>query len=119
MTKQTTSTFLRQWDSRLSYLTSVMDGLRGRPFAWNMSQGDNGKAVLAEFGITLVTATWLRDRGYVLNRGAKPVGTIYFGAPISRPCAVYVLECQAYLSDPAKLARVEAAQTEREMTKGA
>lgn len=117
MTRQTTSMFLKQLDRRLAYLTAVRDGLRGQPFSYGDGAGNAAKHVLAAEGIHLVTATWLSDRGYVLNRGAKPVGRIYFPAPISRACDVYVLECQAYLQRPDKLAKVEAVERERRAAK--
>ncbi len=113
MTRQTTSTFLRTLDRQIDYLTAVRDGLRGHPFAYGDGAGSAAKRALAALGITLVTATWLAERGYVLNRGAQPVGSVYFPAPISRSCPVYVLECQAFLRDPGKLAKHEAAARER------
>lgn len=113
MTKPTTSTFKRQLSRRIEYLTAVRDGLDGRPFSYGDGAGSAAKRALAPLGVTLVTATWLAERGYVLNRGAKPVGSIYFPSPISKSCHVYVLECQAWLADPAKLERVEAKARER------
>ncbi len=108
MTRQTASTFKRQLSRRIDYLVAVRDGLDGHAFNWGDGAASAAKRVLAAEGVTLVTATWLSDRGYALNRGAKPVGSIYFPAPISRSCAVYVLECQTWLQRPDKLAKVEA-----------
>lgn len=113
MTKPTTSTFKRQLSRRIDYLQAVRDGLDGHPFAWGDGAATAAKRVLAAEGIHLVTASWLAERGYVLNRGAAPVGDVYFGSPISRSCPVYVLECQAWLKEPGKLAKVEAKARER------
>lgn len=117
MTKQTTSTFLKRWQRRADVLQAVLDGLKGQTFSWGDGERIAYTGYLADFGIHLVTATWLEQRGYVLNRGAKPVGSLYFGSPISRSCAVYVLECQCYLKEPGKLAKVKAAAKERRLTK--
>lgn len=50
--------------------------------------------VAADMRLTLVTESRAKKAGYVLKRGQNPVGTVYFGAPISKRAAVYVLECQ-------------------------
>jgi hypothetical protein len=113
MTRYTTSTFLRHYDRVAAALAAVLDGLRGKPFSWGDGAATAAKRHLADLHITLVTSSWLDKRGYVLNRGAKPVGTIYFPAPISSSCAVYALECQAWLKDDGKLATVEASERAR------
>jgi hypothetical protein len=45
-------------------------------------------------GITLVTATGAKKRGYRLKAGAKPVGEAYYGASLQIYADLYVLECQ-------------------------
>lgn len=52
------------------------------------------RPVAAALGCTLVTKSGAEKRGYRIRRGAKPVGSMYFGSPISRFADVYVLECQ-------------------------
>lgn len=107
---QTRPAFIKHWRSRLDVLDDVLRGLetKGKAFQWGSWGQSNYIPMLKALGITLVTKTWLDARGYELNRGAKPVGSIYYTSPISRHCDVYVLECQAWLKDPAKLAKVEA-----------
>lgn len=114
MNTQTKSAFMKYWASRLNVIGAVMNGLDGKPFRWESDGArDSYMRLLRGLGINLVTQTWLDKRGYKLNRGAKPVGRVKYASPINSMVDVYVLECQAYLVDPAKLAKVEAAAAER------
>lgn len=65
----------------------------GKPFHWKGSES-HLVDVAASMGLTIITRSRAEKAGYTLKRGQKPVGTIYFGAPISKTAAVYVLECQ-------------------------
>ena len=93
---KTPSALARHLESRVAVLQAIIDGLRGKPFSWGSGEALSRKHILGEIGITLVTFTVLQKKGYKLNRGAKPVGTIYFDAPIQKRHPVYVLECQCY-----------------------
>lgn len=80
---------------RIHELTGiVLDGLNGNTFSWGDGQRTSWVPILREIGITLITKTQIQKRGLVLKRGAKPVGTAYFGAPIKRYADLYVLEVQ-------------------------
>ena len=87
----------------------IINGLAGKPFRW----GDGERSAwqpLAEvrLGITLVTPTGIKKRGYRLKAGVKPVGEAYYGAPLQVYAPLYVLECQCVpLSAPAGKAAPE------------
>jgi hypothetical protein len=82
--------------------TQVINGLHGAPFHWNGTEGDYNVAWAAQMGLHLVTETQIKKRGYRLKKGARPVGSRSFGAPISRQALLYVLECQAVKVEKAK-----------------
>lgn len=90
---------LERIDNRLARLreaaAQVKAGLRGEPFIWDGFQSDMYVPYAAQLGVTLVTLTQIKQRGYRLKRGAAPVGSRSFGAPIQQWAALYVLECQA------------------------
>jgi hypothetical protein len=50
--------------------------------------------VAEAMGFTLVTESRAEEAGWVLKKKQNPVGTVYYESPISKRCAVYVLECQ-------------------------
>lgn len=119
MPTKTRSAFLKYWASRLNVLNAVINGLDGQPFRWeSCGASESYVRLLRELGITLVTRTWLEKRGYKLNRGAKPVGAIKYCSPINAMADVYVLECQAWLQNPEKLAKVEAQTAARRAERG-
>jgi hypothetical protein len=73
----------RQLERLQALAQDIINGLNGKGFRW----GDGERSAwqpLAEhrLGVTLVTATGARKRGYRLKAGAKPVGEAYFGAPL-------------------------------------
>lgn len=72
----------------------VIHGLQGAPFHWRGVDGQHNLPRLADMGVTLVSKSHAERLGYRLKRDAQPVGSRYFGAPISRQADVYVLECQ-------------------------
>jgi len=90
---------LDRMNNRLSRLreaaAAVRSGLGGAPFVWNGVEGDMYVPYAAQLGITLVTLTQIKKRGYRLKKNATPVGSRYFGAPIQKYADLYVLECQA------------------------
>lgn len=65
----------------------------GKMFFWKGSE-NHLIGIAADMGLTLITESRARKAGYTLKKGQSPVGSIYFGAPISRDAEVYVLECQ-------------------------
>ena len=73
-------------------LDAVLNGLEGRRFQWSEGKRRPFTRRLRSAGITLVTLSAAKERGYSLKRGASPVGTGYFGAPIQRQANLYVLE---------------------------
>lgn len=92
---RTPSAYKRLLQTRINLLQEIIDGLDGKPFEWGDGERTSKGRILKELNITLVTKTWLKKNGYMLNPRAKPVGTAYFGSPISNYGEVYVLECQA------------------------
>lgn len=73
----------------------------GQPFHW-MASENHYIQVAADMGLTIITQRRAEKAGYTLKRKQKPVGTIYFGAPISRIASVYVLECQFKKAEESK-----------------
>lgn len=65
----------------------------GKSFHWKGSE-NHLIQIAADMGLTIITQSRAEKAGFVLKRNQRPVGTIYFGAPISRIANVYVLECQ-------------------------
>lgn len=90
------SAFIKHWQSRLNVLQAVINGLSGNPFDWSYSSGatDAYRKLLKEFDITLIAESSLKKHGLQLVRGAKPVGRVAYGAPVSNSGYVYVKECQ-------------------------
>lgn len=95
---KTPSAFIAQLERRINVANEIIAGLRGSPFSWGGGETTSKSHILKELGITLVTKTRARKLGYELNKKAKPVGSVYFGAPISNYANVYVLECQCWRS---------------------
>lgn len=73
----------------------ILAGLDGKPFYWQGTEGKYNVWWAEDMGLTLVTETQVKKRGYRLKKGAQPVGSRYFTAPISRQAYLYILECQA------------------------
>lgn len=92
----------RRLDCFRAVAGEIQRGLNGTPFHWNGTEGEYNVMWAEQMGIHLITETQIKKRGYRLKRGAKPVGARYFGAPISRSAALYVLECQATKVRPKK-----------------
>lgn len=86
---------IRRLDCHRSVAGQVQAGLRGTLFTWNQTEGEYNVMWAEDLGLHLVSKTWIENHGYRLKRGVKAVGMRYFGAPISRYIALYVLECQA------------------------
>lgn len=89
------SEIVRRLECFRSVAIQVEKGLRGEPFVWDGTEGEYNVGWAAQMGLTLTTETQIKKRGYRLKRGVAPVGWRYFTAPISKRCALYVLECQA------------------------
>jgi hypothetical protein len=95
------SEIARRLDCYRSVAAQIQRGLGGEPFVWDGTEGEYNVQWAADMGLTLTTETQVKKRGYRLKRGARPVGSRYFTAPISRQRKLYVLECQAVKVDPA------------------
>lgn len=65
----------------------------GKSFDWKGSEY-HLIGVAETMGLTLVTLGRAERLGFTLKKAQKPVGTVYFTAPISKYKSVYVLECQ-------------------------
>ncbi|GAA5527612.1 hypothetical protein [Herpetosiphon gulosus] len=75
-------------------LQDVVQGLQGKPFHWGGGQREHWMPLLATMGFHLITKTQIAKQGYRLKRGAQPVGTVYYDAPLQRYADVYLRECQ-------------------------
>lgn len=92
----TPSEMAAKLDRRAYVAEQIRDALLGRhkTFTWGDGQRRAWEPIARSMGATLLAKTAIERRGLRLKRGARPVGTIYYGAPISRFADVYVLECQ-------------------------
>lgn len=81
-------------------------GLNGTPFTWYSNDRRARLPLLTAIGLTLATRTQIRRMGLELKPRARPVGTVYFNAPISRLADVYIVECQCKAPTPAPPERV-------------
>lgn len=83
----------RSLQSKQRWINEVLAALDGDTVRWAMESRKQATATLAAFGLTICTKTWAEKRGYTLKPKAKPIGTGYFGAPISNDGTLYILEC--------------------------
>ena len=89
------SALIAKLERRRALLAEIVSGLRGQPFHWGEGESSSKQGMLAPaFGVTLLTRIGVGRAGLDLKRGAKPVGAIYFGAPIQRTSDVFVMQCQ-------------------------
>jgi hypothetical protein len=74
----------------------VADSLKkgGVPFRWGEGVRIRWTKLLGRAGVVLMTRTALARQGLEPKRGAKPVGTAYFGAPLQVQAGLYVLGVQ-------------------------
>lgn len=78
-----------------TYIASALhDGLSGKPFHWGDGERQAYTKKALAMGATLLTRNQISARGYELKRGAKAVGTAYFGAPIGNGAELFILEVQ-------------------------
>lgn len=79
-------------ERRASLLSAIIEGIRGNPFEWGDSERKIKMHLLEEeFGIMLASETAIKRAGHVLKPRAKPIGRVYYGAPIQKYVDVYVL----------------------------
>ena len=91
---QTPYAVKKRLDTLVSIADQIQRGLDGQPFRWGDTERKAYTPKAAALGITLVTKTGMQKLGRELRLGAKAVGEAYFGAPLSKTVALYVLECQ-------------------------
>ena len=106
------SEIIRRLDCYRSVAIQIQAGLKGKPFQWNGTEGEYNVMWAEDLGLHLVSATWIEKHGYRLKRGTKPVGSRYYGAPISRFVSLFVLECQAVKRDIAEAKQGPTARTD-------
>ncbi len=94
------SGFKTRLEARRGVLTDLIRGLEGSTFEWGEGAAKARQHILKELGVTLVTRSRAKKLGYEINPRSKPVGVIYYGAPISQYGDVYILECQCYKTNP-------------------
>ena len=97
---ETPSRVIDKLDRYREIAAQVQRGLRGKPFAWGDAERRSYVDNAAAMGITLLSLSALERRGYQLKRGAQPVGSAYYGSPLSRYANLYVLECQCIPKPP-------------------
>lgn len=88
------SALISKLQRRQAVMAEVVAGLNGRPFWWGSGEASAKQPLLSDAGIILLTRTGVGRAGLRLKRGVKPVGCVYYNAPIHAHCAVYVLQCQ-------------------------
>ena len=88
------SAVLRRIESLRHVAMQIANGLEGQPFQWGAGQREAWTPLAKQLGLTLVTRSHADRLGYAIKRGAKPVGSAYFRAPLKRTAQLYVLECQ-------------------------
>ena len=93
--------FIDKYQRRCDLIAEVIEALEIArdavtvgPIYWGDGEYTSKRKLLDELGIKLVTKTALEKRGHRVKRGATPVGTVHFPAPIQRHCAVYILGVQ-------------------------
>jgi hypothetical protein len=69
----------------------LADGVEGRPHRLGAGEADAFQKFSSALGIPLMTRTEGHRKGLELRRGAKPVASRYFTAPIS---AYFPLFCE-------------------------
>jgi hypothetical protein len=73
---------------------NILAGLEhGKAFHWKGSES-HLIGIAEHMGFTLVTLSRAESAGWTLKKQQKPVGSVYYEAPISKSYYVYVLECQ-------------------------
>jgi hypothetical protein len=98
-----TVTELRRRMASIARWTKVLeDGLNGRPHSLGDGEGRAFSKRMSELGIELYSKSRAQKEGLSPKRGAKPVVTRYFSAPIQKDIGLYVLE---QLTPNAKLTR--------------
>lgn len=91
----TPSQLMRRLQSRIQAMTDLLEGLKGKPFAWGSGEAESYRVYIEkECGLTLVTRTSAAVKGYKVKRSASPVGSIYFNAPIAKRRDMFVLQVQ-------------------------
>jgi hypothetical protein len=76
-------------------ITELELGLIGaKGFIWGETEGRSKMGWLSRLGFVLVSKSKLEKGGHELKKGAKPVGTTYYGAPIKRYTDLYLLNVQ-------------------------
>jgi hypothetical protein len=91
------SEFANYLDYRTMLVFEIVKGLRGQPFCWVHSEYQAVRKTLKALGITLITKGEIQQLGGQVDKQVKPVGTIYFPAPVDQSADVYVLECQVWM----------------------
>ena len=91
---QTPYAVKKRLDTLIGIAEQIQRGLDGQPFRWGDTERKAYTPKAAALGITLVTRTGMLNLGRELKLGATAVGEAYFGAPLSKTVALYVLECQ-------------------------
>lgn len=82
--------------NRIWLLQLVQRRLDGKTTAPDWSEGlrVTYTRMLRGLGLTLITSTAATKRGLRVKRGAQPIATGYFGAPIQRQADLFIAELQ-------------------------
>ena len=83
-----------------------------RGFRWGQGVRGTWTKLLKRAGIILLTRTALAKRGLEPKRGAVPVGTAYFGAPLKVHAELFVLGVQTRKKPGAEIVRCVGVRSE-------
>lgn len=76
-------------------LREFFDGATGaKPFVWGEYERESKMHLLSQIGFVLVSKTKLEKGGHRLKKGAKPIGTGYYGSPLRLYANLYLLGVQ-------------------------
>lgn len=104
---KTPSVKAKELERRANVLQEVVNGLRGLPFSWGDGEATAKRNLLAELGLYLLTETAIKKQKMFMSKRTKPIGFIYFPAPISKHYPVYLkgVHCEDRAQTIEKLVR--------------
>lgn len=88
----TVTALKRRMASMTRWMKVLEDGLNGRPHSLGDGEGHAFSKRMHELGIELYSTTRAKKEGLTPKRGAKPIVTRYYGAPIQKDIGLYVRE---------------------------
>lgn len=94
MKSKSPSAIKRMLESRIKVYQQIIDALDGKSVIdWTLGEADAYTKILAECGLHVASKSKIERDGLELKQGVKPLGTRYYGSPISGSYPVYLVEC--------------------------